>query len=290
MNSTTPDMMAAVRFQLEWQSDHARHTDIFYSDRINFWRDIFPKKLYDTLMYRFVGDCSEMAFAPGEVLPRYQPDKLFDIKASQFEKHLRPGTTIESRVGRFYPKGLLKDIANVFKENAEPFRCAEVSRSKIRVDFNHPLAGKELVLKSKICDVMPKHSDRGGSLTDWMDAITTDPGIQARWQGHPTEFFKDDPFKRTDENPDSRFYEAPRFVNHIDDTAIGHIRTLYGKLIPPRTRVLDLMSSWTSELHEFERMGLVTEYFCKMENSEIYQLILSGDIRVLKQTDIIRRC
>ncbi len=248
MNPTTPDMMAAVRFQLEWQSDHASHTDIFYSDRINFWRDIFPKKLYDALMYRFVGDCTEMVFAPGEVLPRYQADKLFDIKAYQFETLSGPGTRIEPRAGRFYPKGLLKDIANVFKENTEPFRCAEVGNTTIRVDFNHPLAGKKLVLKTTVCDIMPKHSDRGGSLTDWIEAITTGPGIQARWQGHPTEFFKDNPFHRADENPDSRFYEMPRFVNHIDDTAIGHIRTLYGKLIKPQMRVLDLMSSWTSHL------------------------------------------
>ncbi|HAO20972.1 MAG TPA: SAM-dependent methyltransferase [Desulfobacteraceae bacterium] len=248
MNSNIPDTLATVEFQSDWKNESASHTDIFYADRINFWRDIFPPQLYKALIYRCIGDSAEIEFTPGEVIPVYDDRKLFQIRNSQFEKKIRSDAFINPRPGRFYPKGLLKDIANVFKENIVPFRCTKVADSEIQVDFNHPLAGKAFQLRTLICDVKNKHSDRGGSLTDWIDAITDGPGMQARWKGQPTDFFSDDPFRRSDETPDGHFYEKPRFVNHLDDTAIAHIRNLYGRLIKPKSRVLDLMSSWTSHL------------------------------------------
>jgi SAM-dependent methyltransferase len=58
------------------------------------------------------------------------------------------------------------------------------------------------------------------------------------------------PFRRADEKEDGLFYEKPRMVNHIDDTAIDIIRRLYGKRIEPQSKVLDLMSSWGSHLPE----------------------------------------
>ena len=56
------------------------------------------------------------------------------------------------------------------------------------------------------------------------------------------------PFAREDESDDRRFYAVPRLVVHIDDGAIAAIGALYRELLPPRGRVLDLMSSWRSHL------------------------------------------
>lgn len=47
---------------------------------------------------------------------------------------------------------------------------------------------------------------------------------------------------------DRFFYESPRLVNHIDDATIEALTGLYRELIPPDSRVLDLMSSWVSHL------------------------------------------
>ena len=47
---------------------------------------------------------------------------------------------------------------------------------------------------------------------------------------------------------DRFFYESPRLVNHIDDATIEALTGLYRDLIPPDSRVLDLMSSWVSHL------------------------------------------
>ena len=57
-----------------------------------------------------------------------------------------------------------------------------------------------------------------------------------------------DAFARYDESPDDRFYEEPRFVEHIDDAAIGDVVGLHRDRLPPRGEILDLMSSWVSHL------------------------------------------
>ncbi len=60
--------------------------------------------------------------------------------------------------------------------------------------------------------------------------------------------FPPDFFRRMDESPDAEFYREPRFVTHIDDATIGALTQVYRELIPPGSRVLDLMSSWVSHL------------------------------------------
>lgn len=57
---------------------------------------------------------------------------------------------------------------------------------------------------------------------------------------------------------DRFFYDAPRLVNHIDDATIEALTGLYRDLVPPGSRVLDLMSSWVSHLppeRAFERVA-----------------------------------
>lgn len=67
----------------------------------------------------------------------------------------------------------------------------------------------------------------------------------------PEQFpFKDEDFQRFDETADSLFYEAPRFVTHIDDPAIAALTKYYSEVFPPsdtpRVALLDMCSSWVS--------------------------------------------
>ncbi|KAL5178514.1 hypothetical protein HKD37_01G000025 [Glycine soja] len=67
----------------------------------------------------------------------------------------------------------------------------------------------------------------------------------------PEQFpFKEEEFQRFDETPDSLFYEAPRFVTHIDDPAIAALTKYYSKVFPPSNTpgvsILDMCSSWVS--------------------------------------------
>jgi len=60
--------------------------------------------------------------------------------------------------------------------------------------------------------------------------------------------FPPDFFRRFDERPDEHFYAQPRLVTHIDDATIAALTQVYRELIPPGSRILDLMSSWISHL------------------------------------------
>lgn len=66
------------------------------------------------------------------------------------------------------------------------------------------------------------------------------------WEVEPP--FAPEHFARVDAGDDADFYQLPRLVTHIDDTAIAIIGELLGKLIPPDATILDLMSSWKSHL------------------------------------------
>ncbi len=55
-------------------------------------------------------------------------------------------------------------------------------------------------------------------------------------------------FDKLDTEPDSRFYDFPRFVTHIDDGAIEAVTSIYRSFLPVGGMILDLMSSWVSHL------------------------------------------
>lgn len=59
-----------------------------------------------------------------------------------------------------------------------------------------------------------------------------------------------DPTQRTklDNTNDTLFYEAPRFVTHVDDGFIQQLTDLYREQLKPNTRIFDMMSSWVSHL------------------------------------------
>ena len=248
MKKISEDKLASLEFQLKWKSSTARHTDIYYASHVNFWRDIFPGDVRGSVMGKGGGDEVAFSFEPGEVVQAREASKIFVLNGGQFDRHPIKGRTIEPRFGRFYPKGLLKEMPNIFKGNIEPFRCVGIETAGLDVDFNHPLAGKALALNVAVRDIIEKPGDRGGRITDWMETVADGPGMQARVNGRPTDFFLDAPFTRSDEHEDPLFYVKPRLVTHIDDRAREIIAGLYGTLLKPGMRVLDLMSSWRSHI------------------------------------------
>jgi SAM-dependent methyltransferase/FKBP-type peptidyl-prolyl cis-trans isomerase 2 len=251
------DSMVDVVFHLKWKSDNGIHTDGYQASRINVWRDFLPPLLLDKLSGRQAGERIEIRLSADDALPKFDEKNIFQIKSRQFSPRGILSTAPKPAVGRFYPRGLLKDVPGVFKENVQPFRCVQLNNGHIKVDFNHPLSGRDLVLSAVVGKVENKKIERGGSSVDWMEALTTGPGMQGRWQRRQTDFFNSDAFSREDGMPDSRFYSEPRYVQHIDDTAIEMVRNTYGRFLKDDMQVLDLMSSWQSHLPEnlhFERL------------------------------------
>ncbi|OGW55396.1 MAG: hypothetical protein A2Y81_08230 [Nitrospirae bacterium RBG_13_43_8] len=52
--------VASIEFSLCWQSMAIFHTDCFFARKVNFYRDIFPQKITDSLMGKLEGDAIEI--------------------------------------------------------------------------------------------------------------------------------------------------------------------------------------------------------------------------------------
>jgi SAM-dependent methyltransferase len=258
MNKIGSDSLANIEFRLNWKSSDATHTEIYYGQRIDLWGDILPKQLYERLLSKSVSDQIEYDLNSNESYFIYDQRQCFFIRQNQFDRTFRPDVVLEPRYGRFYPKGMLKAVPGVYRQNIQPFRCVGSDEYQLLIDFNHPLSEKELHLTAIIHSVARRVGNTGGNCTDWIETITSGPGMQIRINEKPTDFFSDDPFSRIDNEEDSRFYVNPRFVNHIDDTAIGKISEFYSKFLKPGVRVLDLMSSWTSHIPPEIPLGRLT--------------------------------
>lgn len=65
------------------------------------------------------------------------------------------------------------------------------------------------------------------------------------YKARETQYSQSD-FTRQDPSSDSIFYNAPRFVTHIDDAAIRDLREYYDTVLPKKGKILDFCSSWVS--------------------------------------------
>ena len=242
------DTLADILFSLAYKSPSAAHTEYYYARGVNFWRDVLPENLYFSLMGSQTGNKVNLPLPAGLTYPSHEARKEFTLPMNRFRGRMPNGTRVSPQRGRFYPKGLLEGLTGVFPQNTEPFRCIDIGGSHITVDLNHPLAAMDTHLTAEIQDVRIKNIERGGTSMDWLGNLAAGPGMQVRSKAGSTDFFSQTPYERSDESPDERFYRLPRFVNHLDDQAVELIASLYGRLLRPGMRVLDLMSSWVSHL------------------------------------------
>ena len=254
MKHRIKNFSADIHFQMKWNSAEAIHTEEYEAYNVNFWRDCLPEELYKELESKSVGETVQIEFTPGSIVPGYEPRKTFKIKGTQFNRSFIPDKEIQPRMGRFYPKGLLKGVAGIFPQNLQPFRCVGVENGHLKVDLNHPLANKPIEMRAFVKKTRLKSAELGGRCKDWMEIMADGPGMQARWEGRPTDFLSEDSFQRQDAHSDRIYYQKPRFVEHIDDQAVEVVKDIHGKLLHDGMRVLDLMSSWISHLPEDVRL------------------------------------
>jgi SAM-dependent methyltransferase len=242
--------MCAMRFDLRWDSEFARHTDTQVALKLNLWRDIFPPRLEAELMAKPIGHVFRHEFAAGSLIEGYRDRECLEVSLKAFNRRFRKGNYIEPRAGRFYPRGFIAGVRGIFPEDLTPFRVARIGDG-LTLDLNHPLAGYNLELTTRILDIWEAREEHGGSCHDITELVSIGgPGMQARWRDQATDFWSDIPFIRLAPEADEAFYTKPRFVDHLDATARKQVETLYGRLVPPGGKVLDLMTSWKSHLPE----------------------------------------
>ena len=257
MNIIDSDSKVDLLFQLKWNSTNSTHTDCYQAIQANIWRDIFPTALSERLIGAQAGDNVILEFTGGQVISPYSKRELKEIKHSQFSSDRGQKSAVRPQVGRFYPKGVLKDMSGVFKDNIAPFRCVGINNGHLWVDFNHPLSDKDLRLSTIIGKVEPKRIERGGTSIDWIERLTQGPGMQARWRDVASDFLSASAFERQDSQADDAFYAKPRLVQHLDDTAISMVKNTYDRFLSDGMQVLDLMSSWQSHIPERHRLDRV---------------------------------
>lgn len=249
MHTIGPDTTADLFFQINWNSPAVRHADACAGLRVNFWRDIIPRPIFENLQGKSTGDMIQLEMTSDHLLNADDRQDLRTINRNQFDANRIRRPAIEPASGRFYPKGVLKDLPAVFASNVTPFRCVKLrDDGLLDIDLGHALWSKKITVSVTVGTVRPKTQERGGDQRSWGEIIARGVGMQARWQDRPTHFFNGTPCKRQDESADSLFYAKPRLVQHIDDTAMDIIRQIHSRFIQKQTVVLDLMSSWQTHL------------------------------------------
>jgi hypothetical protein len=254
MQSINKESIVDLVFQLKWKSGLASHTETYAATAANMWRDYLPGDLYKALLGRQSGDHFSLTFIPGELINGAIQTNELTLSRHQFDNSRLTGSDLHShtephpRMGRFYPRGLLKDVPGIFAQNLLPFRCTDVEKKNFKASLDHPLRHTHLTLDVSVGSVQKKAYERGGASTSWIDLLTEGAGMQARWKETPTDFYLGAPFGRTDEADDTEFYRRPRLVDHIDQTAQEMLSNFYTRFVIDDMRILDLMSSWRSHL------------------------------------------
>lgn len=237
---------ATIEFTLVWESVEAKHVERFLARRVNMWRDAFPPRMEEALTGLAPGEGAIVRCEAGEAYPLRDERLVLDVPRSAFVGRSVEGRRIEPRLGRFFPRGLFSGLTGVFPQDVRPTRIAAFDQERMRIDLNHPMAGRSFTLAAKVLNVAPAEAEVGGRLSVWVEEICDyGPGMQARLPGVGTDFGK--PI-RLDEADDKLFYVAPRLVDHVDAQASEHLRLAYAERLAPGMRVLDLMSSAQSHL------------------------------------------
>jgi SAM-dependent methyltransferase/FKBP-type peptidyl-prolyl cis-trans isomerase 2 len=249
-----------LAFSVEWMSTQAAHRDTMVFEKFNVWRDLYllPAVMQKNLLGKSTGYKEVFSVEPQTLLPAWSKNNMHTIAPQQFRKTLRQGFTIQPHSGRFYPKGLVSGVREVYSEDRHPCRLVDMNETSMTFDFNHPLSQSALTIGVELKDVAAHSGEHGGRCNDAMADLLNGPGMQARYGDKATDFFSGTPFRRVDESEDSWFYSMPRMVHHLDATARLQVEALYARLIPPQSRILDLMSSCYSHLPESVNPAHVT--------------------------------
>ncbi len=274
---------ASFEFALDWQSQSGKYRERVFFSKLNLWRDFFPGNLCDQLGSLNPGESVTEEFHKGVIVEPFSKNRVLKVikqKLSQ-EKLAKKGIIL--REGRFYPRSVLAGVGFT-SQDTRPFRVLENGDQYLTIDINHPLCEFPISISGTMMEIYPQRSERGGSCNDIGFSLSSDgPGMQGDLPGIETRFFEDDPFHRNDEEPDQAFYQVPRLVSHIDQTAGDFISDIYERFVRPGMKVLDLMASWDSHLRIKSGQIDLTGLGLNKEELETNSLVSQGVVQDLNE-------
>lgn len=243
----TTNNFADISVAINWGTPTSTHTDITHITRVNISRDFLyeyePELFFDLEKGQTIN--ADKYFLKDYF--KHETSKILKIKKRNIRPLKHGELPVIPQKGRFYPKGILSGITNIFAVNMHPFRCIDIENNNIFCDLNSPLNGKFPEIEVKIEDITKKERDSGASCRHFLEEITG-PGMQARYNNRPTDFFTHSAFSKSLTETDEEFYKKPRITAHTDLLCRKNIESVYSKLILPGKNVLDLMSSTYSHL------------------------------------------
>ena len=236
---------ATIECSLIWTSGRAAHTDRLFVPAIDFRRDLFPGTMQQRLQQMQPGERVEEAFPAGALVEPCERSAVRQIPSGAFNSRYN-SLDLTPRKGRFYPRGVIAGAIGCLPGDLRPFRVVEFGDEKLRVDLNHPLSHYPLTIGATLLAHFTGREQNGGKPRDIAEMLTgKGPGMQARNGEGPAYQF---PLARADDSEDSLFYAMPRMVDHIDRKAAGILKSIHARHVKTGSRVLDLMTSWTSHL------------------------------------------
>jgi SAM-dependent methyltransferase len=249
--------LASIEFSLQWESSYARHRDRHFVDKVHFWRDIFPDNLGKHLALLQPGETCKEDYDAGVLVHPFDQQRVRTFTNEQFKNYMQE--PVIPQVGKFYPQGWAWRALHCFPQNTIPFRVVDRHKELYVADTNHPLSRYPLTLEARLIKTWQAAKERGGGCNDIATVVTGDgPGMQIPYQWTTKDCYSPYPFHRQNDDDDSRFYETPRMVKHLDDTAIDQVESIHSRLLFPGAKILDLMSSWSSHLPDSHKKCQVT--------------------------------
>lgn len=238
-----------LELALDWDSEAGHHRDVRWFRKFNVWRDLdlLPFELQPQILGQPEGHGASLRLSGLDRIGNWSPELVAEFPLRLFQRQFA-GRLVEPRLGRFYPQAMIQALPSRFVGGMAPMRVVALDDRHITCDFNHPLAGRALTLSSCVHRLRPAPAERGGRCQDVIEELIVGPGMQVAGRGGATDFFDDSGLRRMDETDDALFYSLPRDQQHLDAITRAELRALHGRLIPPTSRVLDLMASFDSHL------------------------------------------
>ena len=256
----------AYRLSIRYESDYGQHCDNLYIQHNNLYTVIgtLPAAIRNDLESSGDESAKTYDYIRGKLFNNDDQLQTIAIAQEDFIRHPGHNIDIEPRYGRFYPATLFNSeklaLSNSVSNRMIPIRIIDLMYKDLLVNTSHPLCNYNTTLT---IERVEKKYDRLSVEAPLLKArqipdFLTGSGMQLRYNDKATDFFSGDALQRADETIDSDFYSQARHINHLDDAAQEQLKSVYNDLIPPRSEILDLMSSINSHIDDILERKKIT--------------------------------
>jgi SAM-dependent methyltransferase len=221
--------VVAFEARLEWRSEHASHVDRML---------VRPAALHGDGRWLAAGEAVRLdGDASLDPAPWCQPRGQASVELSRSGLRL----PLDLVAGRHYPCGMFGAALGAPRD-PRPVRLVEDGGDdRLCVDPNHPLAAAAVRMV-----LAPSPEPAAPALR--LAELFCGPGLQRLPANARDCYFAPGALHRADEAADVAFHARPRLTQHLDARCRGELAAIYGRLLQPGMRVLDLMASVDSHL------------------------------------------